>query len=125
MRASSSSVQSPRAMTGESITQEELFRLFEAARWAPSSGNSQPWRMLYAHRDTEHWPRFFGLVKRLQPEAVIFSDAGPDVCWCGNEKGAAGDPNWATVFNSRTSTTAASPASAPTGCLVRCRGPRI
>jgi nitroreductase len=53
---------SPRAMTGESITQEELFRLFEAARWAPSSGNSQPWRMLYAHRDTEHWPRFFGLL---------------------------------------------------------------
>lgn len=49
-------------MTGESITQEELFRLFEAARWAPSSGNSQPWRMLYAHRDTEHWPRFFGLL---------------------------------------------------------------
>jgi alpha-L-fucosidase len=43
------------------------------------------------------WPRFFGLVKQLQPEAVIFSDAGPDVRWCGNEKGSAGDPNWATV----------------------------
>ena len=53
---------SPRAMTGEPITQDELLRLFEAARWAPSSGNSQPWRMLYAHRDTEHWPRFFGLL---------------------------------------------------------------
>ena len=49
-------------MSGEPVTHAELMRLFEAARWAPSSGNSQPWRMLYAHRDTEHWPRFFGLL---------------------------------------------------------------
>jgi alpha-L-fucosidase len=27
----------------------------------------------------------------------MFSDAGPDVRWCGNEKGIAGDPNWSTV----------------------------
>jgi alpha-L-fucosidase len=37
------------------------------------------------------------VVRRLQPEAVIFSDAGPDVRWCGNERGTAGDPNWSTV----------------------------
>lgn len=43
------------------------------------------------------WPRFWGVVRRLQPEAVIFSDAGPDVRWCGNESGQAGDPNWSTV----------------------------
>lgn len=43
------------------------------------------------------WPRTFGLVKRLQPQAVIFSDAGPDVRWIGNERGAAGDPNWSMV----------------------------
>jgi alpha-L-fucosidase len=43
------------------------------------------------------WPRFFGHVKQLQPDAVIFSDAGPGVRWCGNERGTAGDPNWATV----------------------------
>jgi len=52
---------SPRAMTGESISPDELMRLFEAARWAPSSFNSQPWRALYARRDTEHWPVFLGL----------------------------------------------------------------
>ena len=63
---------SPRAMSGEPITHEELLTLFEAARWAPSSGNSQPWRMLYAHRDTEHWPRFFDL---LNPG---------NKSWCGN-----------------------------------------
>ncbi len=43
------------------------------------------------------WPRFFGHVKRLQPDAVIFSDAGPDVRWIGNEKGEAGDPCWSTI----------------------------
>jgi nitroreductase len=53
---------SPRAMSGEPITHEELFTLFEAARWAPSSGNAQPCRMLYAHRETEYWPRFFDLL---------------------------------------------------------------
>jgi nitroreductase len=53
---------SPRAMSGEEISQEELMRLFEAARWAPSSFNSQQWRALYARRGTEHWQTFFGLL---------------------------------------------------------------
>ncbi|HEY4133470.1 MAG TPA: alpha-L-fucosidase [Gemmatimonadaceae bacterium] len=48
-------------------------------------------------RQTYDWPRVWGLVRRLQPEAVMFSDAGPDVRWCGNERGTAGDPNWSTV----------------------------
>jgi alpha-L-fucosidase len=43
------------------------------------------------------WPTPFDLVRALQPDAVIFSDAGPDVRWCGNEHGVAGDPNWSTV----------------------------
>lgn len=37
-------------------------RMFEAARWAPSSFNGQQWRALYAPRDTEHWSRFFDLL---------------------------------------------------------------
>jgi nitroreductase len=53
---------SPRAMTGEPIPEEDLMSLFEAARWAPSSYNNQPWRMLYARRDTEHWQTFFDLM---------------------------------------------------------------
>jgi alpha-L-fucosidase len=48
-------------------------------------------------RQQYDWSRVFGLVRRLQPEAVVFSDAGPDVRWCGNERGVAGDPNWSTV----------------------------
>jgi nitroreductase len=53
---------SPRAMSGESIAPDELMRLFEAARWAPSSFNAQPWHALYARRETEHWPTFFNLL---------------------------------------------------------------
>jgi nitroreductase len=53
---------SPRAMSGEAISHEELMRLFEAARWAPSSYNAQQWRALYAHRDTDHWKTFFELL---------------------------------------------------------------
>ena len=53
---------SPRVMSGEEISHEELIRLFEAARWAPSSFNAQPWRALYARRGTEHWQTFFDLL---------------------------------------------------------------
>lgn len=53
---------SPRAMSGEGIPEEQLMRLFEAARWAPSSFNAQQWRALYARRETEQWPVFFGLL---------------------------------------------------------------
>lgn len=53
---------SPRAMTGEEMSEEELLPLFEAARWAPSSYNNQPWRFLYAKKNTAAWPLFFELL---------------------------------------------------------------
>ncbi len=56
---------SPRAFTAEPMPQEELLRLFEAAKWAPSSYNAQPWRFLYAHRDTPAWPKFLGLLNEF------------------------------------------------------------
>ena len=42
------------------------------------------------------WPHTWELVRKLQPEAVIFSDVGPDIRWVGNERGIAGNPCWAT-----------------------------
>lgn len=42
------------------------------------------------------WLTTWALVRQLQPKAVIFSDVGPDVRWVGNEKGIAGETNWAT-----------------------------
>ena len=37
------------------------------------------------------------IVRELQPDALIFSDMGPDVRWCGNEEGVTTDISWATV----------------------------
>jgi nitroreductase len=53
---------SPRAMSGEPLTDDEMRSLFEAARWAPSTYNEQEWRFLYARRDTPQWPTFFDLL---------------------------------------------------------------
>lgn len=53
---------SPRAMSGEPLSDAEINSLFEAARWAPSTYNEQEWRFLYARRDTPHWHTFFDLL---------------------------------------------------------------
>jgi len=50
---------SPRSMTGDSISEEELMTLFDAARWAPSSFNRQPWNFVYAQRASPYWDSFF------------------------------------------------------------------
>lgn len=53
---------SPRAMSGEEISNNELMSLFEAARWAPSSYNNQPWKFLYAKKNTPYFDLFFNLL---------------------------------------------------------------
>lgn len=53
---------SPRAFTGEAIGKADLMTMFEAARWAPSSYNSQPWRYVYALRDTPAWAPMLSLL---------------------------------------------------------------
>ncbi len=53
---------SPRSFTGEDISDKELFSLFEAARWAPSSYNNQPWRFIYAKRNSKYWNLLFDLL---------------------------------------------------------------
>lgn len=49
---------SPRAFTGDPMPREDLLGMFEAARFAPSSGNEQPWRYIYALRDSSHFDKF-------------------------------------------------------------------
>jgi len=43
------------------------------------------------------WPKFYNVVRKNQPQAVIFSDIGPDIRWMGNERGVAGETNWSTL----------------------------
>lgn len=50
---------SPRALSAEAIPEAALFSLLEAARWAPSAYNAQPWRFVYALRDTPAWQPVF------------------------------------------------------------------
>jgi nitroreductase len=50
---------SPRAMSGEEIDNRELFAILEAGRYAPSAYNYQPWKFLYAKRETKEWDLFF------------------------------------------------------------------
>jgi nitroreductase len=61
---------SPRAMSGEPVSMDELNTMLEAARWAPSSYNEQPWRFLYSRRGDAHWQTFFDLL------------AAPNQAWC-------------------------------------------
>jgi len=65
---------SPRAMSGEAVTPAELSRLFEAARWAPSTYNEQEWRFRYAHRGSATWGTFFDLL--LDANKAWCKDAG-------------------------------------------------
>ena len=47
------------------------------------------------------WPTTWSIVRELQPQAVMFSDAGPDVRWVGNEHGLGSETNWATLERDR------------------------
>lgn len=53
---------SPRSFVNDEISDKELFSLFEAARWAPSSSNSQPWRFIYAKKNSKNWNDLFNLL---------------------------------------------------------------
>lgn len=43
------------------------------------------------------WEETWAFVRELQPEAVIFSDVGPDIRWVGNESGTGGETTWLTL----------------------------
>lgn len=43
------------------------------------------------------WPKTLALARELQPGVLRFSDAGPDLRWCGNEEGIGGETNWNTI----------------------------
>jgi nitroreductase len=74
---------SPRAFTGEAIGDDVLMSLFEAAHWAPSAFNLQPWRFVYAKRDTADWDRLFealieynqAWVRRASALVYVISDS--------------------------------------------------
>jgi alpha-L-fucosidase len=44
-----------------------------------------------------NWPATLNMVRKMEPNIIFFSDAGPDIRWCGNESGFAGETNWSTI----------------------------
>src|SRR6476661_4281016 len=62
---------SPRSFTDQPVSPEQVGQLFEAASWAASAMNLQPWRYIYAHRaDTEAFEKLADcLVPGNQPWA--------------------------------------------------------
>lgn len=53
---------SPRAFETVPIDEVDLLTMLEAARWAASSSNAQPWRFIYARRETPSWDKFLDLL---------------------------------------------------------------
>lgn len=93
---------SPRAFDGSAISVSELMTLFEAARWAPSAYNVQPWRFIYAVRDTPEWERLLatlipfnrGWAAGASALVYIVSDA-----WTRDADGAAKAPAYSHSFD--------------------------
>ena len=63
------------------------------------------------------WPTTWALVRKLQPGAAIFSDAGPDIRWVGNENGIAGETCWETCNPVAADSTPGVPGDSQTGVL--------
>lgn len=93
---------SPRAFDSSAITEADVMRLFEAARWAPSAFNLQPWRFLYALRGSADWDRFLNLLVPANRDwacnssAIIFilSDR-----YMRDEKGRPLEPAYSHAFD--------------------------
>ncbi len=74
---------SPRAMNGKKLEENELFRLFESARWAPSTYNEQEWRFLYANNNSPQWHLFFDAL--LEANQIWCKNASTLVLIAGKE----------------------------------------
>jgi alpha-L-fucosidase len=86
---------SPRYMDFYCAQLEELLTSYGPVRevWFDGANGEGP----NGRRQVYDWPRIHATVRRLQPAAVMFSDAGPDVRWIGNERGVAGETCWSTI----------------------------
>lgn len=72
----------------------EIF--FDGANGGDGYYNGAYERREIDNRTYYDWPATWQLVRELQPDTVLFSDAGPDIRWVGNENGIAGETCWAT-----------------------------
>ena len=88
---------SPRSLSKE-IKEEDLLSLFEAARWAPSSYNMQPWRFLYAMNGDKNWHVFFDLL--VDFNKMWCKNAGALILVISKKTNNEGNPNSLHSFDS-------------------------
>lgn len=90
---------SPRSFSDRPVSDDVLFTLLEAARWAPSSRNDQPWRFIVA-RTEEQRKRFQSFIR---PNNRIWSDRAPVLVLLASQKiNQNGEPNAAHAFDTGT-----------------------
>jgi len=94
---------SPRAFAPQLLTDEQVLTLFEAARWAASCNNDQPWRFIWSHKDgSELYNKLFDCFTpgnqrwvHTAPLLVLtlikttFSFDGKPYPWAGHDLGLA------------------------------------
>lgn len=87
---------SPRSYTSEAVTADQLHTVLEAARWAPSGGNQQPWRFYVATTEEEHEQfRIF-----INPRNRLWTDKAPVLLLLASVKvRESGEPNGAHAFD--------------------------
>ena len=91
---------SPRAFTDAALTMEQLLSLLEAARWAPSSNNMQPWRFAYGLRGDDGFAR---IAEALVPSNRTWADKAAALVVVASktvvEKDGQNQPNAAHAFD--------------------------
>lgn len=89
---------SRRAFSNRLIELEKIKSLFEAARWAPSSLNEQPWAYIYATKGQELWDKIF---ETLSPGNKIWAKDAPllIVSFCKRNFSRNGAPNGAARYD--------------------------
>jgi len=75
---------SPRAMSGKPLSKEQMVILVEAARWAPSCFNLQPWRFVYSLKQDQYWDTYLALL--MDMNRVWAEQAGALVVILSNDQ---------------------------------------
>jgi nitroreductase len=88
---------SPRSLSNDNFTENMLLELLEAARWAPSSSNIQPWRFLFSLNGSKTWPIFFDLL--VDFNKLWCKDAGALVVICSKTTTNEGNINRTHSFD--------------------------
>ena len=88
---------SPRAMSGETITKDELMTLFDAARWAPSLFNEQPWRFIYGIKRTPAFDKLFSFL--MEGNQIWCKNAAVLILVISKNKTSRGDENATHSFD--------------------------